>query len=41
MELMQFYIDDIIKKALLEDINYVDVATDYLVSDDSTSTAVS
>jgi len=40
MELMQFYIDDIIKKALLEDINYVDVATDYLVSDDATSTAV-
>lgn len=39
MELMQFYIDDLIKKALLEDINYVDVTTDYLVSDDATTTA--
>ena len=40
MELMQFYIDDIIKKALLEDINYIDVTTDYLVADDAESTAV-
>ncbi len=40
MELMQFYVDDIIKKALLEDINYIDVTTDYLVDDDATSTAV-
>lgn len=40
MELMQFYVDDIIKKALLEDINYIDVTTDYLVEDDATSTAV-
>lgn len=39
MMLMQFQIDDIIKKALLEDINYIDVATDYLVDDNLTSTA--
>ena len=39
MELMQFYIDDLIKKALLEDINYVDVTTDYLVDDNATTTA--
>ena len=31
MRLMQFQIDDIIKTALLEDINYIDVTTDYLV----------
>ena len=36
---MQFQIDDIIKNALLEDINYVDVTTDYLVDDNSVSTA--
>lgn len=36
---MQFQIDDIIKTALLEDINYVDVTTDYLVDDDRVSTA--
>ena len=39
MKLMQFQIDDIIKTALLEDINYVDVTTDYLVDDSSVSTA--
>jgi nicotinate-nucleotide pyrophosphorylase (carboxylating) len=39
MELMQFYVDDLIKKALLEDINYIDVTTDYLISDDATTTA--
>lgn len=39
MRLMQFQIDDIIKTALLEDINYVDVTTDYLVDDDRVSTA--
>lgn len=40
MELLQFYIDDIIKKALLEDINYIDVTTDYLIDDNAKSTAV-
>ena len=36
---MQFQIDDIIKTALAEDINYIDVTTDYLVDEDSVSTA--
>lgn len=36
---MQFQIDDIIKAALLEDINYIDVATDNLIDEDSVSTA--
>lgn len=31
MILPQFYVDDIIKRAITEDINYVDVATDYLI----------
>ncbi len=39
MNLMQFQIDDIIKNALLEDINYVDVTTDYLVDEDAVTTA--
>jgi nicotinate-nucleotide pyrophosphorylase (carboxylating) len=36
---MQFQIDDIIKTALLEDINYIDVTTDLLVDEDAVSTA--
>lgn len=40
MRLTQFYIDDLIKKALEEDINYIDVTTDYLVSDCDMSEAV-
>ena len=39
MSLPQFYIDDIIKRAITEDINYVDVTTDYLISDDAVTTA--
>lgn len=39
MTLMQFQIDDIIKNALLEDINYIDVTTDYLVDESSVATA--
>lgn len=39
MTLMQFQIDDIIKAALLEDINYIDVTTDYLVDENKVSTA--
>ncbi len=35
----QFTIDDIIKRAIQEDINYVDVTTDYLLSDDAVTTA--
>ncbi len=37
--MMQFYVDDIIKKALLEDINYIDMAADNLLPDDQVSTA--
>lgn len=37
--MLQFYIDDIIKKALLEDINYVDAAADNLLSDNHVSSA--
>lgn len=39
MRLMQFQIDDLIKQALAEDINYIDVTTDYLVPDDKIDTA--
>lgn len=39
MKLMQFQVDDIIKTALLEDINYIDVTTDHLVDEDSVTTA--
>lgn len=39
MKLPNFYVDDIIKRALEEDINYVDLATDYLLDDDDISTA--
>lgn len=37
--MMQFYIDDIIKKALLEDINYIDVAADNVLDDTHISKA--
>lgn len=37
--MLQFYIDDIIKKALLEDINYIDVAADNLLADTHVSKA--
>lgn len=39
MNLPQFITDEIIERALHEDINYVDVATDYLLDDDDISTA--
>lgn len=39
MELLQFRIDEIIKTALSEDINYIDVTTDYLIDDSAVSTA--
>ncbi|MGN1090401.1 MAG: carboxylating nicotinate-nucleotide diphosphorylase [Huintestinicola sp.] len=39
MLLPEFYVDDIIKRALSEDINYIDLATDYLIADDDISTA--
>ena len=37
--MMQFYIDDVIKKALLEDVNYIDMAADNLLDDSHISTA--
>ncbi len=39
MLLPQFYVDDLIKDAIKEDINYIDVTTDYLIPEDSVSTA--
>lgn len=39
MNLPDFYVDDIIKRALEEDINYIDLATDYLLDDEDTSSA--
>lgn len=39
MILPQFYVDDLIKKAISEDINYIDVATDYLLDENETSEA--
>jgi len=39
MNLPNFYTDDIIKRALEEDINYIDLATDYLLDDDDMSSA--
>lgn len=39
MLLPQFYIDDIIKKALEEDINYLDTATAYVISPHTITTA--
>lgn len=40
MKLLPFYIDDIIEMALMEDINYTDAATDYLLDDGMQSKAV-
>ncbi|MCC8191880.1 MAG: carboxylating nicotinate-nucleotide diphosphorylase [Ruminococcus sp.] len=39
MKPMQFEIDDIIKRAIKEDINYIDITTDYLIDDNLTSSA--
>ncbi len=39
MLLNPFYIDNLIKNALLEDINYIDCATDYLIPDEQINTA--
>lgn len=39
MRLNKFYIDKIITEALEEDINYIDLATDYLTDENSVSTA--
>ena len=39
MALLQFYVDKLIKDAIMEDINYVDVTSDYLLSDDKMAQA--
>lgn len=39
MKLLDLYVDDIIKTALLEDINYIDLSTDLLFDENKTSTA--
>ena len=39
MNLPQFYVDDIIKRALAEDINYIDVSSDYLIPESQTDSA--
>lgn len=39
MKLPQFYVDEIIKKAICEDINYVDATTDYLIDENAQTTA--
>mgnify|MGYP002715407936 CR=1 FL=1 len=39
MKLPEFYVDEIIKTALSEDINYIDLASDYLLDDNNISTA--
>lgn len=39
MLLPEFYVDDVIKRALEEDINYIDLATDLLISEEDTSVA--
>ena len=39
MILNQFYVDNLIKTALLEDSNYVDITTDYLIPEDQENEA--
>ena len=39
MLLPQFYVDDIIKKALAEDINYLDTASAYVIPEDAVTAA--
>ena len=39
MMLNKIYVDNLINNALLEDINYVDVATDYLIPDEQEGSA--
>lgn len=39
MKLLNFYIDDLIKTAIKEDINYIDTSADLVLSEDDTTTA--
>ena len=38
MILNTFYVDNLIKTALLEDINYLDTTTDYLIDEEQENT---
>lgn len=40
MMLNSIYVDNLIKSALLEDINYLDTTTDYLIDEDQENTAI-
>ncbi|MCH5201834.1 MAG: carboxylating nicotinate-nucleotide diphosphorylase [Oscillospiraceae bacterium] len=40
MILNKFYVDDLIKTALLEDINYIDTTTDYLIPEEQEGEAI-
>lgn len=39
MKLLQFYVDEVIKTALKEDINYIDTSADLVIDEDSKTTA--
>ena len=39
MMLNSFYVDDLIKRAIQEDINYLDVTSDYLLPPEQTGAA--
>ena len=39
MKLLQFYVDNLIKRAITEDINYIDSTTDLLIDEDDISEA--
>lgn len=40
MQLPMFYVEDIIRRALAEDISYLDTTTDYMIDEDARDTAV-
>ena len=39
MQLNTFYVDDLIKRAIQEDIHYLDVTSDYLIPEGQTGAA--
>ena len=40
MQLPMFYVDDLIRRALNEDISYLDTTTDYMIAPDARDTAI-
>ena len=40
MKINQFYVDDVIKRAINEDINYIDVSSALVIDEQQMSTAV-